>query len=165
MAGRTVRYQGGSIVSFIIITVIVIAALGVGLHVLRQRSEQARISSTTSQDQDVPAELPGSSDDENTTDSETFPSSSDETRSGSDQEPASEGTENNTSESDAAPTGTAATGSNGSSGSSGSSVSSSVAALPETGPEQLLVVPVLAVIVYVAVAYAGSSRQLADLRS
>ena len=162
MAGRTVRYQGGSIVSFIIITVIVIAALGVGLHVLRQRSEQARISSTTSQDQDVPAELPGSSDDENTTDSETFPSSSDETRSGSDQEPASEGTENNTSESDAAPTGTATTGGN---GNGGSSESSSVAALPETGPEQLLVVPVLAVIVYVAVAYAGSSRQLADLRS
>ena len=43
MSGRTTRYQGGSIVSFIIIAVIVTAALGVGLYALRQRSEQARI--------------------------------------------------------------------------------------------------------------------------
>ncbi|OYX52968.1 hypothetical protein B7Y92_04350 [Candidatus Saccharibacteria bacterium 32-50-13] len=157
MAGHTARYQGGSIVSFIIIAVIVTAALGIGLHVLRQRSEQSRISSTASQD--VPPELPGAPSEENQdaakndTDTETFPSSSKEEAGQDDKS----GT-----------TGTTSTG-NGSrpseSTTSESTTSSpTVAALPETGPEQLLIVPILAAVVYVAVAYAGSSRTLARLR-
>ena len=152
MAGHTARYQGGSIVSFIIIAVIVTAALGIGLHVLRQRSEQSRISSTTSQD--VPPELPGAPSEENQdaakndTDTETFPSSSKE-EAGQDDK-----------------SGTTGTTSTGNSGRPSESTTSSpaVAALPETGPEQLLIVPVLAAVAYVAVAYAGSSRTLARLR-
>ena len=152
MAGHTARYQGGSIVSFIIIAVIVTAALGIGLHVLRQRSEQSRISSTASQD--VPPELPGAPSEENQdaakndTDTETFPSSSKE-EAGQDDK-----------------SGTTGTTSTGNSGRPSESTTSSpaVAALPETGPEQLLIVPVLAAVVYVAVAYAGSSRALARLR-
>lgn len=152
MAGYTARYQGGSIVSFIIIAVIVTAALGIGLHVLRQRSEQSRISSTTSQG--VPPELPGAPSEENQdaakndTDTETFPSSSKE-EAGQD---GKSGT-----------TGTTSTG-NGSRPSESTTSSPTVAALPETGPEQLLIAPVLAAVVYVAVAYAGSSRTLARLR-
>ena len=152
MAGHTARYQGGSIVSFIIIAVIVTAALGIGLHVLRQRSEQSRISSTTSQD--VPPELPGAPSEENQdaakndTDTETFPSSSGEE--------AGQGGKSGT-------TGTTSTG-NGGRPSESTTSSPTVAALPETGPEQLLIVPVLAAVVYVAVAYAGSSRALARLR-
>ncbi len=152
MAGHTARYQGGSIVSFIIIAVIVTAALGIGLHVLRQRSEQSRISSTASQD--VPPELPGAPSEENQdaakndTDTETFPSSSGE-EAGQDDK-----------------SGTTGTTSTGNSGRPSESTTSSptVAALPETGPEQFLIVPVLAAVVYVAVAYAGSSRALARLR-
>lgn len=152
MAGHTARYQGGSIVSFIIIAVIVTAALGIGLHVLRQRSEQSRISSTASQD--VPPELPGAPSEENQdaakndTDTETFPSSSKE-EAGQDDK-----------------SGTTGTTSTGNSGRPSESTTSSpaVAALPETGPEQLLIVPVLAAVAYVAVAYAGSSRALARLR-
>ena len=152
MAGHTARYQGGSIVSFIIIAVIVTAALGIGLHVLRQRSEQSRISSTASQD--VPPELPGAPSEENQdaakndTDTETFPSSSKE-EAGQDDK-----------------SGTTGTTSTGNSGRPSESTTSSpaVAALPETGPEQLLIVPVLAAVAYVAVAYAGSSRTLARLR-
>lgn len=152
MAGHTARYQGGSIVSFIIIAVIVTAALGIGLHVLRQRSEQSRISSTASQD--APPELPGAPSEENQdaakndTDTETFPSSSKE-EAGQDDK-----------------SGTTGTTSTGNSGRPSESTTSSpaVAALPETGPEQLLIVPVLAAVAYVAVAYAGSSRTLARLR-
>ena len=152
MAGHTARYQGGSIVSFIIIAVIVTAALGIGLHVLRQRSEQSRISSTTSQD--VPPELLGAPSEENQdaakndTDTETFPSSSGEE--------AGQGDKSGT-------TGTTSTGNSGRPSESTTS-SPTVAALPETGPEQLLIVPVLAAVAYVAVAYAGSSRALARLR-
>ena len=149
MAGRTLRYQGGSIVSFIIITVIVIAALGVGLYVLRQRSEQSRISSTTTQD--IPPELPGVADGEKKdgTDSEAFPSSSKETTKDAKPSTApSTGTGNTSSDKEA----------------SSSSAASSAATLPETGPEQLLIIPVLAIVVYVVVAYTGSSRQLSRLR-
>ena len=150
MSGHTARYQGGSIVSFIIIAVIVTAALGVGLYALRQRSEQARISPVASQD--VPSELPGASskDAQNTTDTETFPSSTkDEASNSKDKEvtAGSSSTETTTRPSE-----------------SSSSSSSSVAVLPETGPEQLLAIPVLAVVVYMVVAYVGSMRSLTSLR-
>lgn len=148
MSGRTTRYQGGSIVSFIIIAVIVTAALGVGLYALRQRSEQARIGSTASQD--VPSELPGASskDTQNATDTETFPSSTKDEANNSKDKEATAGSSN-----------TEATTRPGE-----SSSSSSVAALPETGPEQVLIIPVLAVVAYAVVAYAGSTRSLARLR-
>ena len=148
MAGHTARYQGGSIVSFIIIAVIVTAALGVGLYALRQRSEQTRIGSTASQD--VPSELPGTSskDTQNATDTETFPSSTKDEASNSKDKEATAGSSNT--EATTRP--------------SESSSSSSVAALPETGPEQVLIIPVLAVVAYAVVAYAGSTRSLARLR-
>lgn len=148
MSGRTTRYQGGSIVSFIIIAVIVTAALGVGLYALRQRSEQTRIGSTASQD--VPSELPGTSskDTQNATDTETFPSSTKDEASNSKDKEATAGSSNT--EATTRP--------------SESSSSSSVAALPETGPEQVLIIPVLAVVAYAVVAYAGSTRSLARLR-
>lgn len=158
MAGRTARYQGGSIVSFIIIAVIVTAALGIGLYVLRQRSEQSRISSTTSQD--VPAELPGAPDDEadegapaddTDTDTETLPAySQDETaqESADDQGTATGTTATGGTTPTSEPTGSSPT----------------VTTLPETGSEQLLIVPVLGAVVYMAAAYAGSSRALSRLR-
>ena len=148
MSGRTTRYQGGSIVSFIIIAVIVMAALGVGLYALRQRSEQARIGSTISRD--VPSELPGASskDTQNATDTETFPSST-----------KGEASNDKDKKATADSSSTEAT-----THSSESSSSSSVAALPETGPEQALIIPALAVVVYAVVAYAGSTRSLARLR-
>ena len=160
MSGRTTRYQGGSIVSFIIIAVIVTAALGIGLHILRQRSEQSRISSTTSQD--VPPELPGAPSDDakdpakNGTDTETFPSSSkkdttstDDKNKGKDTDTATESTPKN----DAKDTGR----------SESTPSSSAATVLPETGPEHLLIVPVLAAVAYTAVAYANSSRALSRL--
>ena len=154
MSVRTTRYQGGSIVSFIIITVLIAAVVGVGLHVLRQRSEQSRIGQAASQD--VPPELPGStatdSEKKDATDSETFPSS---TKDDADKEKAAD-------TSSTADTGSA-TNLNGSTSPS-STTPPSVAALPETGPEQLLVIPVLAAVVFVAVAYTNSSRTLARLR-
>jgi cobalamin biosynthesis Mg chelatase CobN len=155
MAGRTVRYQGGSIVPFIIIAVIITAALGIGLYVLRQRSEQARSSSTTSQN--IPPELPGAPTEEkkdatkNATDTETFPSSSKKDTTS---------TDNKAQTKDKTPESATNSGSRNESTTS----SPATAALPETGPEQLLVIPVLAVVAYVAVAYAGSSRTLARLR-
>lgn len=153
MSVRTARYQGGSIVSFIIIAVLITAAVGIGLHVLRQRSEQLRIGQATSQD--MPPELPGSAttdnDKKNATDAENFPSS---TKDSVDEEKTA-GTSSTTD--------TKGASSNGSTSPS-STTSPSATALPETGPEQLLIIPVLAAVVYVATAYAGSSRTLARLR-
>lgn len=148
MSGRTARYQGGSIVSFVIIAVLITAAVGVGLYVLRQRSEQSRVGSAAHQD--APTELPGSTvannDKKDEAGSETFPSSAKKEAD----------TTKKTDTTTSSNTDNAAR--------SSEAASSSAAALPETGPEQLLIIPVLAVVTYGVTAYAGSSRTLARLR-
>ena len=139
MTGRGVRYKGGSVVSFVIIAVAIAAVVGVGLYALRQRAEHANTQSIAA-NQEMPPTLPGSQDDTKTDSrSETFPSSSKESTSSSS---SSSGTDKNS-----------------------SSSPSSTSTLPSTGPEQLLVIPILAVVVYIVVAYAGSTRQLSRLRS
>ena len=153
MVNRTARYQGGSIVSFVIIAILIAGAIGVGLFMLRQRSEQAKGQpSIASQTEETPQTLPGS--DGST--SETFPSSTkDSTNENKDKK-----TDETKDNKDAAKNSTNENATNNKS----SNEAPATTTLPETGPEQLLILPVLAAVAYTVVAYRASLQRLSRVR-
>lgn len=154
MTNRTARYQGGSIVSFVIIAVLIAGVIGVGLFMLRQRSEQANGQpSIASQTEETPQTLPGS----DGATSETFPSSTKDSTNESKDTKTDETKDNKD-----------ATKNNANSESTTNNKSTNEApattALPETGPEQLFVLPVLAAVAYTVVAYRASLQRLSRVR-
>lgn len=140
MTKQTTRYQGGSIVSFIVVAILIAVVLGGGLYVLRQRNEQARNQSSA----------PISAPTESTVSKEGASSTP---------APGQPGHSSSTNEKDATPKNT--TTENATSG----ATANQTGVLPTTGPEDVLIIPIVAVIVYAAVAYAGSKRQLLRIQS
>ena len=141
MTKRTTRYQGGSIVSFIIVAILIAVVLGGGLYMLRQRNEQARNQSNAPIS--IPNEPTVSKEDAHPT-----PAPSQSGNSSSTTEKENTATENTARDNAASGNGVTQGGT-----------------LPTAGPADALIIPIIAVIVYAVVAYAGSKRQLLRIQS
>lgn len=158
MGTRAKRYQGGAIISFIVVTVVIAALLVGGIFWLRQRSETARQGgdvATNQQDQDG-----GEADDG------LFPASNSDSESND----ASRRSDNDTSrnESDSSGSGAAGqdSGGNGQSSQPGASSSTDTTEeLPETGPAETVgMLLAIGALSYAGVRYVTSRRDLIGRR-
>ena len=145
---KQARYQGGSIISFIIVTLLIAALLIGGVVWLRQRGEMARQEASEIAAEQGEGTTPPQ---EEETQNET------QTGSGSGSTSTSSGSETGSQE------GTSGTSSTGESGST-TGTPSSPTHLPETGPaEAAMTLIVLALVSYTATRYAMSRREVASL--
>lgn len=164
MGIQKTQYQGGSIVSFIIATVLLAAVLVGGVIWLRQRGEVARQSDQTETSQEESA-----TDDQANKTEESSKSGDDKSKEGSegsDSTPAELPGASSDDESDddgsvaVGSTGDDEGGTDGTSSGSGSTVPGQ---LPETGPAEVAIAAMAAVaLAYTGVRYVQSRRDLAQ---
>jgi FtsZ-interacting cell division protein ZipA len=135
---KVARYQGGSIVSFIIISVLIVAVLAVGLFVLRQRGSQ------------VASEPAGQV---ATNEAATKDAAKDDSKSESSKDSANDSSTS------------ASGGSTIAKPDDTSAAQHEAGAGSTTGPEQLLAIPVLGVLTYVVALYVSSRKTLRVVRA
>lgn len=144
------EHQGGSIVTFIIVAVLLVGLFVLGAYALKQRGahvarEKTDTSQQTGTNNGAPATLPGGN-------------STDTTQN------QSQGTNDTSSGTTGGQSGQSSTGANGSS-STPSRQGGSMAALPQTGPAETLAATIISgIFTFAAAAYLVSRRQLARSR-
>lgn len=158
MKARTKRYQGGAIISFIVVTIVITAVLVGGIVWLRQRSETARQNEVATNEQELIGEDLGN---ESTSTSKSDTEKNDQKRRQSSASDSKSATEQ---KSDVSST-TRGDDREQSSRSSVEHTPSSTDSLPETGPAETAgVLVALGALAYAGTHYVTSRRSLARQR-
>ena len=160
MGIQKTQYQGGSIVSFVIVTVLLAAVLVGGVIWLRQRGDIARQSdqAETSSQEESTTEEQGNDSDSGNSESDNSDSSDGDQKSTPTELPGAASSEDQDDDNGVAVGSTDDNDSDNASGGSGTTVPGH---LPETGPAEVVVAALAAVaLVYSGVRYIQSRRDL-----